>query len=179
MQGWTQAQTVWTWLNSGKTYCFPWQATGIFPYAQKGCANLQPMTCGGGGRARLGSHPFPPSNNLSLWRHHTPSCWAGIITLKWIPVTRAAVFPHQVSCAPHSGLSHSQDLILNITPGSGQPPLLQSSLPSPSHAHRAVPGDGWHILLLPGQKSHQHSPPDAISELPAPGQAGSTGLWEN
>lgn len=35
-----------------------------------------------------------------------------------------------------------------MTPGSGQPPLLQSSLPSPSHAHRAVPGDGWHILLL-------------------------------
>lgn len=179
MRGWTQAQTVWTWLNSGKTYCFPWQATGIFPYAQKGCANLQPMTCGGGRKRQTHVPPFPPSNNLGLWRHHTPSCWAGTIALKTNSCKQGSSPSPQVSCEPHSGLSYSQDLILKITPGSGQPPLLQSSLPSPSHARRAVPGDGWHILLLPGQRSHQHSPPDAISALPAPGQAGSPGLWEN
>lgn len=102
--------------------------------------------------------PFPPSNNLGLWRHHTPSCWAGTIALKANSCNQGSTPSPQVSCGPHSGLSHSQDQILKITPGSGQPPLLQSSLPSPSHAHRAVPGDGWHILLLPGQRSHQHSP---------------------
>lgn len=129
MQGWTQAQTVWTWLNSGKTYCFPWQATGIFPYAQKGCANLQPMTCGGGGRARLASHPFPPSNNLSLWKHHTPSLWAGTIALIINSHKQGSSPSPQVSCAPHSGLSYSQDLILNVTPGSGAASLAPEQPP--------------------------------------------------
>lgn len=77
--------------------------------------------------------------------------------------------PSQVSRAPSLGFiiwtgsdpEHSPRERV-ASPAPAQPPRALPMLAGPPRPPGA-PGDGWHVLILPGQKSHQHGPPLMLS----------------